>query len=71
MQKNQKKILAQKLLLYLLPFFEHLQLESVIFYSQLIEEYKKKLKNSITNAQKTVKDRATIFAPIFFSDFSA
>ena len=46
-------------------------IEKCEFYSQLIEEYKKKIITSIVNAQKTVKDRAMIFASIFFSDFSA
>ena len=41
------------------------------FYSQLIEEYKKKLKISIASRAKMVKDRAIIFAPLFFSDFLA
>ena len=39
------------------------------FYSQFIEEYKKKLKFSIANPQKTVKARAKIFFAIIFFRF--
>ena len=66
MLKNQKKIMVQKLFALSLTVFCAFAIENYEFYSLLIEEYKKKLKISIASPAKMVKDRARIFAPLFF-----
>ena len=69
-EKSEKNIDAKIIALSFTVFGAFL-IEKCEFYSQLIEEYKKKLITSIVKALKTVKDRAMIFASIIFSDFSA
>ena len=78
MKKNKKKIMEQTFLIYLLPFLSNSLLKIEIFARGgnileviYIATYKKKLKTSIVNNSKTVKDRSKIFAPLFFSNFSS
>ena len=68
-QKNQKKILVKKFLLYLQPFFQNSRLKVLVFsYISLLTQLPP-LNFQIVNTEKTATDRAKIFSPIFFFRF--